>query len=204
MNGCMQESGQKLAFSFWRKVKTFIKKIHMIIHSVFQLIKTGAASCSLMPMTSEADTGGMAAEVEPSYQYPVIFFAVGQMAAEGQSDTTASDMEVWVKQSCHWIPPCRKNGTHWLINTCWTFVKDQGVNVSTVRVWIVCFSSDDSNSGPPLLVQIIMNTACKLLFIAGEKAFIKYCCCALCIGCSFMEKKNRRHYFMGNLYIWII
>jgi len=66
----------------------------MIIHSVFQLIKTGAASCSLMPMTSEADTGGMAAKVEPSCQYPVIFFAVGQMAAEGQSDTTASDMEV--------------------------------------------------------------------------------------------------------------
>jgi len=33
----------------------------------------------------------------------------------------------------------------------------------------VHFSGDDSNSGPPLRVQIFMNVACRFLFIAGKK-----------------------------------
>ena len=44
---------------------------------------------------SEANVGGMAVESEPSGQYSVVF-----VAAEGQSDNKASDMEVWMKQRC--------------------------------------------------------------------------------------------------------
>ena len=51
--------------------------------------------------TLEADVGGMAAEVEPSHQYPITFVAVQQMAAEGQSDKMTSDMQVCLKQKCH-------------------------------------------------------------------------------------------------------
>ena len=42
----------------------------------------------------------MAVEVEPSRQYPIGFVAVRRMAAEGQSDKMAYDMEVRKKQTC--------------------------------------------------------------------------------------------------------
>jgi len=35
------------------------------------------------------------------------------MAAEGRSDKATSDMEVCMKERCHWIPQCGKNGIHW-------------------------------------------------------------------------------------------
>jgi len=47
---------------------------------------------------------------------------------------------------------------------------DQPVDMSTVRWWVVSFSSGDSNSRSPLLVQDIMDVTCRLLFIADEKA----------------------------------
>jgi len=48
---------------------------------------------------SEVDIGGMAVEVEPSLQYSIKCCChVTQMAAEGQSDKMASDMEVQIKQ----------------------------------------------------------------------------------------------------------
>jgi len=37
--------------------------------------------------------------------------------------------------------------------------------VSTVRQWVVFFSSDNSNSGSPLLLQIFTSAAHFLLFI---------------------------------------
>ena len=46
----------------------------------------------------EVDVCGMPVEVEPSYQYPLHFVAVGQMAIEEQSDKIVSDMEVCMKQ----------------------------------------------------------------------------------------------------------
>jgi len=67
----------------------------------------------------------------------------------------------------------------------------------------VCFSSSDSNSGSPLLVQVLRSMACRLLLIAGENAeiivvtvlknsvyylrifSIKQCYCALCISDCF-------------------
>jgi len=47
---------------------------------------------------------------------------------------------------------------------------DQTVDVSTLWWWLLHFRSRDSNCGSPLLVQIFMNMACTLLFIAGENA----------------------------------
>jgi len=50
--------------------------------------------------------------------------------------------------------------------------RDQTLDVSTVRRWVVHFSSGDSNSGSPPLVQIFISAACRLLFIAGKNAYL--------------------------------
>ena len=42
--------------------------------------------------------------------------------------------------------------------------------VSTVKQWVVHFSSGDSDSGSPPLMQIDKRAACRLLFTAGENA----------------------------------
>jgi len=47
---------------------------------------------------------------------------------------------------------------------------EQRVDVSTVRLWMVCFSSRNSDSGSPPLVQIFTSAACRLLFITGKNA----------------------------------
>jgi len=40
--------------------------------------------------------------------------------------------------------------------------------LSTMRQWVVCFSSGDVDSGSHLLMQTFRSTACRLLFITGE------------------------------------
>ena len=52
------------------------------------------------PTMSKADVGGMAVGVESSYQYSIPLCCCAKMAAEGQSDRRASDMEVTMKQKC--------------------------------------------------------------------------------------------------------
>ena len=44
------------------------------------------------------------------------------------------------------------------------------VDVNTVREWVVHLSSGDSDNGSPLLVQILMSVARRLIFEAGENA----------------------------------
>ena len=116
------------------------------------------------PMASEADVGDMAVEVEPSHQYSVLyFFAVWQMAAEGQSDKTASNMEVCMKQRCEFlhVEKMAPIDIHWcLMNVYW----GKTVDVNTVREWVVHLSSGDSDNGSPLLVQILMSVARRLIF----------------------------------------
>ena len=51
-------------------------------------------------MTSEADVGGMEVEGNLPPNIPFHVVAMWLMAAEGQSDTMASDMEVCMKQRC--------------------------------------------------------------------------------------------------------
>jgi len=47
---------------------------------------------------------------------------------------------------------------------------DETVAVSTVRQWVMHFSSGESDSGSPALLQIFMSAACRLLFIVGKNA----------------------------------
>ena len=44
------------------------------------------------------------------------------------------------------------------------------MDVRSVMWWLVHFSSGDSNSGSPPLVQICMSVASSLLFISGKNA----------------------------------
>ena len=69
------------------------------------------------------------------------------MVAEGQSDIMVSDMEVWMKQRCgieflHAEKMAPIDIHQHLLN----FSEEQTVDVSTVRWWMVCFSSCDSDS----------------------------------------------------------
>ena len=45
---------------------------------------------------------------------------------------------------------------------------DQTADVSTVRQWIMHFSSSDSNSGSPPLMRIFRSVACRLLLNTEE------------------------------------
>ena len=99
---------------------------------------------------------------------PLYCVAVRQMAAEGQSGKTVFDTEVHMKQRR--VTEFLHVGKEWHPRMCLLNVYgDQTVDVSTVRQWVVRFSSGDS--GSPLLVQTAFSftsTACRLLFIAGE------------------------------------
>ena len=82
-----------------------------------------------------------------SHQYSVIFFAVQQMAVDGQPDKMASDMKVRMKQR-HVIkfPHAEKIAStdiHWhLLNV----YEDQTVNVNTVKWQVMCFSFGNSDA----------------------------------------------------------
>ena len=65
------------------------------------------------PMMSEADVGGMAVEVEPSHQYSITFCCYvtdGSRGAVWQNAIWHGN--AYEEKMCHWIVPCRKNGTH--------------------------------------------------------------------------------------------
>ena len=67
------------------------------------------------------------------------------MAAEGQSETVVSDMEACMKQRCgteflHAEKMASINVHQHLLN----ISGDQTVDVSTVRLWVVYFSSSNS------------------------------------------------------------
>ena len=85
------------------------------------------------------------------------------MAADGQSDNTAPNVEVQMKQKR--VSACRKSVVIALTDI-HLHLLNQTVDVSIVRWWVVCFSSGNSRSPP--LVQILKSTACRLLFIAGK------------------------------------
>jgi len=95
---------------------------------------------------SEADVGGMAVESESSISIPLHFVAVEQMAAEGQSDRLVSDVEAHMEQRrvpqfLH-VEKMAPIGIHCcLLNVC----GEQTANVLTLRQWVMCFSSGDSN-----------------------------------------------------------
>ena len=74
----------------------------------------------------------------------------------------------------NWIPPCGKNGTHWHLLMLAECFRNQTVDVSTVRQWVVRFGSGDSDMkdklcyGWPCTAVTPWNE--ELLFIAVENA----------------------------------
>jgi len=99
-----------------------------------------------LPTTSEADVGDMAVEVEPSRQYSVKFCCRATDDSRGQSNKMAPGIEVCMKQRfviefLH-VEKFALNDIHrCLLNV----HRDQTVDVSTVRQWMACFSSGDSD-----------------------------------------------------------
>ena len=91
------------------------------------------------PMTSEADVGGMAVEVEPSHQYSITFCCHVVVAAEVESE-----MEEPVKQRSVIEKKMVPIGIHQCFLNSYG---DQTVDVSAVRWWVLCFSSGNSYSG---------------------------------------------------------
>ena len=97
-------------------------------------------------MKSVVDVGGLAVEVEPSCQYSITFCyhvtddSRGVVSHNGIWHGSTSEAKV-----CHCIPPCRKMAPidiHWhLVNVS----GDQTVSMSTLRRWVVHFSSGDSD-----------------------------------------------------------
>jgi len=90
------------------------------------------------------------------------------MAAEGQAGKLASNMEV---QRCvieflyaEKIAPINIHGC--LLNV----YGDLTVDVSTLRQWVVRFSSGGSDCGSPPLVQIFLSRSCRFLSSTGENA----------------------------------
>mgnify|MGYP001856021262 CR=1 FL=1 len=70
-----------------------------------------------------------------------------------------SDMEVWMEQRCGigFLHEEKKCTHQCLLNV----YGEQTVDVSTVRQWVVCFSSGDNNTGSPPLVQV---SSCSLQY----------------------------------------
>ena len=58
------------------------------------------------------------------------------------------------------------------------------MDASTMRQWVVRFSSGNGDSGSPPLAQVLTSAVCRLLFIVGENAQLmvvtveKQCCVA--------------------------
>ena len=101
-----------------------------------------------------------------------------------------SDMEVCVKQrgiiEFFYAEKMAPTDIHWLLLN---FSGDQTAGLSTVRWWVVHFSSGDSGSSP--LVQFTLSTACRLLFIADKNAELMVVtlkkCVLLLIICSMKQ-----------------
>ena len=91
------------------------------------------------------------------------------MAAEGQSDTMVCDMEVHMKKRCitEFLHAEKMAPTD--IHQCLLNVyRDQIVDVSTVRQWMVHFRSDGGDKKYKTAVQILTKTEYRLLFTTGK------------------------------------
>ena len=91
---------------------------------------------------------------------------------------------------------------------------DQTMDMSTVRQWMVHFSSGDSNSWSPPLMQIFMSAAYRLFLITGKNAQLmvvavlktsvlqlRSCSIELCVVLFVLavvsREINKRHYFLS-------
>ena len=128
-------------------------------------------------MTSEADVGGMTVEAEPFCQCSITFCC--HVTEDSKGAVWQNGIwrgSAYETKGCHWIPPWGKNGTQWYSFTLTEYLerensgcKHSGCKHSEAAgQWVVCFSSDNSNSGSPLQVHIFTSAARRLLFISGK------------------------------------
>ena len=95
---------------------------------------------------SEVGVGDMAVKVEPSHQYSITFCchvtddSRGAVWQNGVWHGSAYEAKV-----CNWIPPCGKISPSDIHQHLLNIYRDQRVDVSTVRWWVACFSSGDSD-----------------------------------------------------------
>jgi len=95
------------------------------------------------------------------------------MAEEMQSDRMVSDMGMHMKQWCvfeffHAEEIASIDIYQCLLNV----YGDQTVDVSTVRQWVIHFSSGDIDSRSSLWVQFFTSVACRFLFMTNENAYL--------------------------------
>ena len=110
-----------------------------------RLSKSNASYFMILPTVSEVEVD-MVVEVEPSHPhsitgcYCVTDGSRGAVWQIGVWHRTAYRAKVW-----HWISPCRKNSTLWHCQHLLNVYGDQTVDVSTVRLWVVHFTSGDTD-----------------------------------------------------------
>ena len=111
--------------------------------------------------------GCMAVEVEPFQQYSTTFCCCDKWQLK---DSQTAWCQTW---KCGWSKSEKltfSTQEKWhpvtFVHACWNIFGDQTLDVNTV----VHFSSGDSDSGSPLLVQSLTSTPRMLLFIADENA----------------------------------
>ena len=116
------------------------------------------------------------------------------MTAEGQSEKMASGMEVRMKQRCvieflHVEKIAPSDIHRRLLNV----YGDQTVDVSTVRQWVACFSSGDSDvqdkprSGRPCTSVTPRNEERHDQLLRAKRRITRELCTELNIGCNALE-----------------
>ena len=144
------------------------------------------------------------------------FAAVWQTATEEQSDRIASDMELCMKQRCvmeflH-AEEMAPIDIHWcLLNVS----GDQTVDVSTMRWWMVHFSSGDSDHPYWCRFLSMRHAHCwqkclatggdyveKVVFWSWDFALLNGFV-ALFVSVVLSMEINRRHYFWSNLCVCV-
>jgi len=108
-------------------------------------LKVTPPICLCWAMISEADADGRALEAEPSWQYSFAFCC----HVTNDSRTDGSLTECCLIWKCIWNKGVSLNSPLWKNSIHWHFLNvdgDQSVDVSTVKQWVVCFSSSDSNA----------------------------------------------------------
>ena len=119
------------------------------------------------PTMSEVDVCGVAVEAEPFHQCSITLCCCatdGSRGALWQNGVWHGSVYAVCVFSMHWIPPCGMASIaihSYLLNV----YGDQPVDVSTVKGWVICFSSGNSNNRSLSLIQILDKHAgsCSLL-----------------------------------------
>ena len=168
-------------------------------------------------LACEADVGDMAVEVELFCQYSITFCCCLTDSSRGTAwqngiwHGNVHEAKVW-----DWTPSCGKNSTHWHSLKLGEHLWSPSSVCEHSEVVLVHFSSGNSNSGSPPLVQIFYK--CGTWFNVGENA--EWWLCLKLVSCSWefalsntvtvffkavavSRKMSRKHYFWSKLCIYI-